>query len=102
MIAALGYRGTTSTDYMVLETFAEQIAATPMEALQAIQILAISAQETGRFFYTDKSARIILYEAGRSGSEKVRLEAHAVRDRLLSLKYDSFRDALERPPGEND
>ncbi|MBI4662614.1 MAG: hypothetical protein HY735_27695 [Verrucomicrobia bacterium] len=102
MLAALGYCGTTSVDYMVLETFAEQVSATPLEALQAIQIMAVSALETGRFFYTDKSARAILYAAGQSDSEKVRGEACGVRDRLLSLKYDSFRDVLERPPGDND
>ena len=99
---ALDRIGTTSMDYMVLERFYDQVIETPMEAMQAVRKMAMSAQETGRFFYADKRSRGILYVAGQSKLPGVRAEAEAVRDQLLGLKYESFRDVLERPPGDND
>lgn len=102
MLAALKRVGTTSMDYMVLEQFADQVNETPVEAAEAVLILALSAQKTGRFFYADKRARKILHTAGQHPDAKVRERAREVRDSLLALKYESFRDVLERPPGAND
>ena len=102
ILATLDRIGTTTMDFMILERFFEQVSETPKEAMQAVRKMAMSAQETGRFFYADNRSRGILYAAGQSKVPGVRSEAEAVRDQLLALKYESFRDVLERPPGEKD
>jgi|GEM_PF-5065975 len=102
ILATLDRIGTTTMDLMILERFFEQVSETPKEAMQAVRKMAMSAQETGRFFYADNRSRGILYAAGQSKVPGVRSEAEAVRDQLLALKYESFRDVLERPPGEKD